>query len=76
MNARLHRVVAGALPAAVLAACATPPPPKLARTTVVLMPDEDGNVGAVSVSNDAGSQRIDQAYHFATVEAPTAARRG
>lgn len=48
--------------------CATAPPVRTARTTVVLMPDEDGNVGAVSVTTDAGSQKIDQAYSFATVD--------
>ncbi len=47
--------------------CATVPIPTH-RTTVVLMPDEDGNVGAVSVSTGTGSQKIDQAYSFATVE--------
>ena len=54
--------------AGTLGGCATPPPPKLARTTVVLMPDEDGNVGAVTVSTEAGTQRIDQAYSYATVD--------
>lgn len=47
--------------------CATPPVPTQ-RTTVVLMPDEDGNIGAVSVTTGLGSQKIDQAYSFATVE--------
>ncbi len=47
--------------------CATPPAPTQ-RTTVVLMPDEDGNVGAVSVTTAVGSQKIDEAYSFATVE--------
>ena len=56
------------LVAVALAGCATPPPPKIARTTVVLMPDEDGNVGAVTVSTEAGTQRIDQAYNYATVD--------
>lgn len=72
MITRHRRVVAAtliaALASAALSGCATPPPPKLAKTTVVLMPDEDGNVGAVSVSTEAGTQRIDQAYNFATVE--------
>jgi outer membrane protein OmpA-like peptidoglycan-associated protein len=48
--------------------CAVAPPIKMSRTTVVLMPDEDGNVGAVSVTTDMGSQKIDEAYSFATVE--------
>lgn len=50
-----------------VAGCATPPVPTQ-RTTVVLMPDEDGNVGAVSVTTGIGSQKIDEAYSFATVE--------
>ena len=53
---------------AFFAGCATPPPAKVARTTVVLMPDEDGNVGAVSVSNGGGTRDVDQAYSFTTVD--------
>ena len=48
--------------------CATTAPVTPARTTVVLMPDEDGHVGAVSVTTASGSQKIDEAYSFATVE--------
>ncbi len=33
------------------------------QTTVVLLPEEDGKVGAVSVSNDGGAQLINQAYN-------------
>ncbi len=67
---RIHTILMQSLVCAALAiaGCATPPPVKLARTTVVLMPDEDGNVGVVSVTTDAGSQKIDQAYSFATVD--------
>lgn len=72
MISHRHRLVAAALVTAFVSStmigCATPPPPKLAKTTVVLMPDEDGNVGSVSVSTEAGTQRIDQAYNYATVE--------
>lgn len=32
------------------------------KTTVVLLPDEDGHVGAVSVSTPDGSQTVDEAY--------------
>ena len=45
-----------------LGGCASAP-----RTTVVLLPDADGHVGAVVVSDAAGSQRIDQAYHAVTI---------
>lgn len=55
-----------------VAGCATPPPPvKLARTTVVLLPDEDGNVGAVSVTTPTGTQNVSQAYHATTVVGST-----
>lgn len=47
--------------------CATPPPVVQPRTTVVLLPDEDGNVGAVTVTTDTGTRRIDQAYNVSTV---------
>lgn len=60
-------VVAGAL----LGGCASVP-----RTTVVLMPDEDGHVGAVVVSTPAGSQRLDQAYAAVTVADATAKPSG
>jgi outer membrane protein OmpA-like peptidoglycan-associated protein len=55
--------------------CATPAPapaPPIpvdtSRTTVVLLPDEDGNVGAVSVTTPDGSQKVDTAYSFTTVD--------
>jgi len=51
-----------------LAGCATPPVAPQPRTTVVLLPDEDGHVGSVSVSGDGASQTVDQAYNFTTVE--------
>ncbi|VXB33191.1 conserved exported hypothetical protein [Luteimonas sp. 9C] len=42
--------------AAVLSACSAAP------TRVTLLPDQDGNVGAVVVRNAQGEQRLDQAY--------------
>ena len=53
--------------------CAAPPvappaPVDTSRTTVILLPDEDGNVGAVSIATQEGSQQIEKAYSFATVE--------
>jgi len=48
--------------AAILAGCASTP-----ATTVVLLPDEDGHVGAVVVSDKAGGQRMDQAFGAVTV---------
>jgi outer membrane protein OmpA-like peptidoglycan-associated protein len=61
-----------------LGGCATEPPRKVPRTTVVLMPDEDGKVGAVSVSTASGTQMIDEAFSYTTVDgtnvAPSKAR--
>ncbi len=36
-------------------------------TTITLLPDSSGQVGKVTVSNDAGSQTITNAYHSVTV---------
>jgi peptidoglycan-associated lipoprotein len=51
-----------------LAGCASAPVDRGVHTTVVLLPDEDGHVGKVSVSTKQGSQTIDQAYDYATVD--------
>jgi hypothetical protein len=37
------------------------------QTTITLLPDSQGNVGQVTVSNDAGSQTITNAYYSVTV---------
>jgi len=37
------------------------------QTTITLLPDSNGNVGQVTVSNDAGSQTITNAYNSVTV---------
>ncbi|MEF7616177.1 OmpA family protein [Aquincola sp. MAHUQ-54] len=70
------RLAAAFLAAALAAGCATPAPPR-PRTTVVLMPDEDGRVGAVTVSTAAGSREVDTAWAATTAElgasAPAAA---
>ncbi|HZX69851.1 MAG TPA: OmpA family protein [Rhodanobacter sp.] len=39
-----------------------------AATRVTLLPDHSGHVGAVTVSNAQGRQRIDQAFHTVAVE--------
>ena len=65
---RSARPAAFALAVCIVAGCATPPPVRLARTTVVLMPDEDGAVGAVTVTSGNDVRRIDEAYAAATVE--------
>lgn len=63
---------------AILAGCATPPAAPAARTTVVLLPDEDGHVGAVLVTPTASdgaasaptgaAQKITDAYAAMTIE--------
>lgn len=47
-----------------LAGCATP---TSTRTTVVLLPDEDSAVGAMSISSAAGTQNLDKAFSYASV---------
>ena len=50
-----------------LSACAS------GRTTVVLLPDPDGTVGAASVRNEAGEQVLDQAGQGVVVDSKTSA---
>ncbi len=50
---------------AMLGGCAVSP-----HTTVVLLPDEDGHVGAVVVTGGGGQQRIDQAFNAVSVLDP------
>ena len=67
----LLRVLA-VLACACTVGCATPPAsraPLAPRTTVILLPDADGQVGAVVVDTAAGSRRLDQAYTAATADA-------
>ncbi len=47
-----------------LAGCATP---TSTRTTVVLLPEEDSTVGALSISTASGTQRLNQAFSYASV---------
>lgn len=53
---RVWHAVAPILAAALLSACSAAP------TRVTLLPDQDGQVGAVLVGNALGEQRLDQAY--------------
>lgn len=50
-----------------LAACAAPKPQIVPNTHVVLLPDPDGKVGKIEVSNAAGLQTIDKPWHVAAV---------
>lgn len=52
--------------AGVLSGCAAP------STRVTLLPDHSGRVGAVTVSNAQGRQRIDQAFNTVTVDQASA----
>lgn len=63
------RAAALAVLLALLAACAAPPPPPAPpqpKSTVVLVPEAGGRVGAVSVKSAQGSTLIDSAYASAT----------
>lgn len=51
-----------------LGGCASSP-----RTSVVLMPDEDGHVGAITVASAGGRQAVDQGYAEVTVAQPAQA---
>jgi outer membrane protein OmpA-like peptidoglycan-associated protein len=69
--ARAAIVLAFVVTALLAGGCASPPPAipvDTSRTTVVLLPDEDGHVGAVSVTTPNGSQTVDRAYTFTTVD--------
>ena len=46
----------------------TPPSASNATTTVILLPDDDGKVGAVSITTPEGARLIDQAFAFTKVE--------
>lgn len=46
------------------------------RTTVVLLPDEDGKVGAVSMLTPSGTQTLDKAYSYTTGNGINAAPSG
>ncbi|WP_458071895.1 OmpA family protein [Rhodanobacter sp. BL-MT-08] len=52
--------------AGVLSGCAS------SATRVTLLPDQNGHVGAVTVSDAQGQQRIDQAFNTVAVEQSTA----
>lgn len=52
---------------ALLTGCGTP------ATRVILLPDEDGHVGAVLVSNAKGQEKIDAAYAEVTIDAKQSA---
>lgn len=56
--------------AATLGGCATHPS---TRTTVVLLPDEDGKVGAVTVSTPSGTQVLHEAFSYSSGNGPQAA---
>lgn len=57
---------------ACLGGCATGLP-QATRTSVVLLPDEDSKVGAVSMSTPSGTQLLDQAFSYTVVDGNRAA---
>ena len=71
----LHRVSAAMAAATcclgfLLAGCASV---RGGATTVILLPDEDGHVGAVSVSSAGGTRPLDRAFAQVIVSGPAAA---
>lgn len=65
----LALIVTGVLAGGCASQATAPPiPVDTSRTTVVLLPDEDGHVGAVTVTTPDGSQKVDKAYSFTTVD--------
>lgn len=63
-NAAALRTVAAFCLALSLVGCATFKP---GQTTVILMPDEDGHVGGVSVASAGGTRNLDAAFSEITV---------
>jgi outer membrane protein OmpA-like peptidoglycan-associated protein len=57
---------------AFLGGCATAPQ-KVTRTSVVLIPDDDSKVGAVSMSTPSGTRLLDRAFSYTVVDGETAA---
>jgi peptidoglycan-associated lipoprotein len=55
---------------ACLGGCGTAP---VTRTSVVLLPDEESKVGAVSMSTAMGTQLLDKAFSYTTVDGTRAA---
>ncbi|KTT24090.1 OmpA family protein [Pseudacidovorax intermedius] len=70
------RLVAACLIGLLLATgCASPPPPR-PRTTLVLLPDDDGHVGSVSLSTAQGRQTLSTAYSATSTTGGAAAPSG
>lgn len=58
----LLRIVIGVGLMTMLAACAAPQVPPPPKSQFVLLPDEDGTVGSITVGNPQGSQTLNQAW--------------
>ncbi len=66
-NIRWGRLAAlGLVVLACLGGCATERP--VTRTSVVLMPDEDSKVGAVTMTTASGTQLLDKAFSYTIVD--------
>jgi outer membrane protein OmpA-like peptidoglycan-associated protein len=52
---------------------AAPPPPEAKQNLVVLLPDPEGKSNAIRVTNQAGTQTLDQPYEAVRVERSDAA---
>lgn len=61
MTAGVRWIPATMVVLGLLAGCASPPAPR-ARTTLVLLPDDDGHVGSASLSTAQGKQVLSDAF--------------
>jgi len=70
-------LLTGMMGSLMLAGCATPPPAALQpRTTLVLLPDDDGHVGSATLGNAQGTKVLDQAFSATSAVGPAAAPSG
>ena len=63
-------LVGGGVCLILLASCATPGPPSPApkRSVFLLVPDPEGKVGQITITNRTGTQVVDQHHHATTVQ--------
>jgi outer membrane protein OmpA-like peptidoglycan-associated protein len=63
-------MVGGGMCLMLLASCATPGPPSpiTKRSVFLLIPDPEGKVGQITVTNRTGTQVVDQHHHATTVQ--------
>jgi outer membrane protein OmpA-like peptidoglycan-associated protein len=64
-------LVGGGVCLMLLAACATPGPPPVPKQSMFLViPDPEGKVGQITLTNRTGTQVLDQPHQASTVQSP------